>query len=440
LQRSQDQNILCNMALKIHINNAKSTYTPGDQISGVVTFTGSRPINVNEVLISLKAISRCRFGLPEMNSLYSADIILHEQAVQLVEGPVTLQEAQSWPFKFLINDRTGYHKTPFQEPSRLYNDSPDQRIPPTFTVPKKDTASAEDFVDISLGLYTSINNGKTKSNLFKKDEFNDSIMLNFQPQRESLDHNWDMTTRRCNFEARTPLLTATNGEASRSLSIKERVMTTLKSSSLPSVTFFLLMSMPQAAIIGQPIPLFIGVQHDKARNSAKENPLVKLTSLNVKLITLTGLRGLVENYHGDKYQPASHSSWTRKRELATLNSPIQLSDIMDLREVLDLKVPEDCVQSFSTFNVARAYTLRISATVECARQKFDTKFEIYPLELLPGHEQDKNSPPGIARNPSMNPADINIDTLPTWEESGGYGNMDIPDDEKEQIPEPPAYA
>ena len=422
--------------LDIDITEPQELWKPGDEISGVVTVRQNKPVFAQQITISLKAIAKCRFGLPELNSLYSCESLLTEQSTSLLPQPANLQEGHSWPFKFILPDNSQERQSPFQEPSRLYNDNSVQPLPATFTVAKRDTASSQDSCSLTYGIYASIDNGKSKSNLFKHEDLEASRLIYFYPNRRDATPDWKMVTKRATFECRTPLLNA-NGDAKKSMSIKTKVMSTLKPSSLPSTSFSVLMSIPRSVVVGQPIPLFAGIQHDLPGSSSQSNPVVELKSLNVRLESLTGLRGLVENYRGNKYQPASHSSWTKIVELGRFNGSLPLEDITDLRLHLGLQIPDDSVPSFSTFNIARAYTLKIQAVVECAKEKFKASFEIYPMTLMASHAADATRPPGIGARPSLRPGNSDSDSLPTWEESGGYNGLNSLVEKEEA---PPDYA
>ena len=425
------------MALTISITDLKEVYRPGDEISGIVTPNKSQAINAQRVIISFKARSQCRFGLPEVESLYSADILLNEQSISLLEQPTTLTpETPGWSFKFILPTTTGFHESPFREPSKLYNDAPNQVLPPSFTVQRWERGSSEISLKITYGIYATIDNGKARSNLFKAEDLESKVLINFQPQGNDVVPNWEMSTKRYNFEARSPLLSLENHDASRSLSIKEKVKTTFKSTSLPAATFIVLISMPKVSIIGQPIPLFVGVQHDQVRNSAKPNPSVELKAFSVKLEALTGLRGLIENNRSKRYLPASHTAWTKTQESGRLATSIKLEDIMDLRQHMDLIIPADFVQSFSIFNIARRYTMKIKMEVECAKQRFNPEFDA-TLELLPGHDADADGIPAIGAHFSSKAAEAAEDALPSWEESGGYNGMQPPSEKEEA---PPEYA
>ena len=423
------------MSLDISVIEPQAVYRPGDQIAGTLTFTSSsKPIPAQQVLISLKHISKCRFGLAELETLYSANVCLNEQTIDLLEAPTALSTSQEWTFKFIIPDSTGYYMTPFQEPSRLYNDDPDQILPPSFNPLKSQTSGSQERVKITLGLHAEIVSEKVLSNVFKREAISTSLLLDFLPPRKAYLVDWEMTTKQVNFVAKSPLLAEVNGHRDRSLSIKEKMLTTIKSNSLPSASFDVLMSLPRVAVVGQPVPLFIGVHHEQAKNHAQENPVVSLKSLAVKLEALTGIRGLSESksLFRAEHLPASHSSWTKTTELGRLTSSIELTDITDLREHLHFRIPDDTIQSFSTFNIARTYSLSISAVLECAKQKFNLNFDLGPVKLLAAHDQDKENPPGVLQSISANG-----DALPTWEESGGYGEHGIPG-EKEEFP--PQYA
>ena len=423
--------------LDIEISEPQATWKPGDHVSGVVRVgQQAKQIYAQQITVSLRGIAKCRFGLPELNSLYSNETILTDQVTTLLSQPTNLQQGQSWPFKFILPENSREIASPFQEPSRLYNDNHVQVLPPSFSVAKRETASSNDSCSITYGIYADVDNGKSRSNLFKNEDLETFRFLHFQPDRRDLVPDWKMVTKRAEFVCRTPLLNAKES-GKKSLSIKDKVLSTLKPGSLPSTDFSILMSTPKAVVIGQPIPLFIGVQHDIAGSSTQSNPIVELKSLNVKLESLTGLRGLVENYRGHKYQPASHSSWTKVIELGKFEGTLPLEDITDLRLQLDLEVPKDLVPSFSIYNVARAYMLKIDAAIECAKEKFKANFEISPIALLASHADDTANPPGVGARPSLRPGKSDDDSLPTWHESGGYNGL-VPLVEKEEAP--PEYS
>ena len=421
------------MMLEISISEQQEVWKPGERISGVVKISNSKPVYAQQITISLKGIARCRFGLPELASLYSADCILFERKRECLHEPTSFGEAvSSWPFDFNLPEISDEHYSPFREPTRLYTNESVQALPPSFTVPKKETASSNDTCSIVYGIYVSVDNGKLRSNFTRTEGLEGFKAFDFVPDRQDVSPDWRMTTQTSRFECRTPLLNA-NGNSKKTLSLKDKVMTTLKPSSSPSVTFTIMMSIPKAVVIGQPIPLFIGLQHNNTSISSGVPPVVKLTSCDVRLESLTGLRGHIENYHGSKYQPASHSSWTKNRELSSFTGALPLEDITDLRLHLDLRIPRHSVQSFKTFNVARAYTLKIQATLECAKEKFKANFDVSPLELLASHPLDIEKPPGIGARPSLVPRPSDTSDLPTWEESVGQNGMVVLE-EKEELP------
>jgi hypothetical protein len=187
--------------------------------------------------------------------------------------------------------------------------------------------------------------------------------------------------------------------------------------------------------VGRPIPIFIGVQHDPNQSTTREQPLIELKSLSVTLEAMTSVRGLTEGLIiGDKYQPASHSSWVKTVSLGDLSTNLKLTSTIDMREHLNLTVPEGFTPSFSTFNVARNYALRVKATVECAKEKFKAQFSIEPFDLLSDHMIDSVDPPTFETNGQWAQEE---ERLPTWEESGGRENT-VPQ-EKEKEDAPPGY-
>ena len=432
------------MGLSIVFSNAQEVWRPGDSVSGIVRLTLDKPLSVQRVTISLRGIAKTRFGLSDSESLYSSEITLLDQTTNLLEVPTTLQpDTYQWDFKYVLPERTQVTACPFYEPSRFYTNDTSHRLPPTFGisgVEKKYRHS--DKYSIVYGLFASIDQGKSRSNLFNRNDDGEvSETLNFRPYRESEVPGWEMTTRRFDFECRSPLLTS-SGNASRSLTVKEKVMTALKPNALPAAIFIVLSSVPKVALVGQPIPIFTGVQYDPSRSNGRERPLVELKSFSVRLEALTGLRGLPKNMYGAKDLPGSHTSWTQGTDIANLSTSLPMQDIMDMREHVDLKVPTNYHPSFSTFNIARRYTLQIKITVECAKEKFKTNLEISPFVLLPTHPSDSTAPPKIGGVDALKAADTNGDLLPTWEESGGNKNM-VSVEEKEDAPpeyEPPQYA
>ena len=422
--------------LDIVISEPQEVWKPGDEISGVVKASYNKPMSVRQITVSMKGEAKCRFGIPELASMHSENCVLVKQDIDLLPHPVMLGEAvSSWPFKFILPDTSDERESTFREPSRLYSNSSIQPLPPSFIVPRKETASSQDTCSIKYGIHVSIDNGKLRSNFGKNEGLDASWFFKFMPDRMGASVDWKMTSKKCNFECRTPLLGA-SGASKKSFSLKDKVLTTIKSSSLPCAKFSILMSIPKAVVIGQPIPLFVFLQHDDTSSTTSNRPAVELKSCDVKLESLTGIRGHVENYHGNQYQPASHSSWTKITELGSFSGTLPLEDVTDLRLHLDLRVPDSSVQSFSTFNMARAYTIKIQAVVECAKEKFKANFELYPVALLASHVVDAENPPGIGARPSIVSKPSDTSELPTWEESGGYNGL-VPLAEKEELP--PGY-
>ena len=421
------------MGMIIDISDDQEVWHPGDGVHGVVRLTLDKPVSVQGVTISLRGIAKSRFGLQELESMYSCEATLFDQTNNLVEAPTTLQpDTYQWDFKFVLPERTRDYTSPFHEPSRLYTDDPSHRLPPTFGVSRKDKNSPYDKCSIVYGLFASVHHGKSRSNLFKRAENEVSQMLNFQPYRETRVPGWEMTTKRSNFECRSPLLNS-SGNPSRSLTVKEKLLTAFRPNGFSAAVFIVLSSIPKVALIGQPIPIFVGVQYDPLRSNSRERPAVELKSFSVRLVVLTGVRGLIENNRGTKYLPASHSSWTKGVDLADLSTSLAMEDIMDMREHLDLTIPPDHFPSFSTFNVARKYSLKVNITVECAKEKFKSNIEISPFTLLASHGSDSNGPPRIAGVDALELGDNKGDVLPSWEESGGNENL-IPVEEKEDAP------
>ena len=422
--------------IEVEIIEHQDVYMPNDEVVGMIRINPTKPLFATQITVSLRGITQCRFGLLGLESLYSTKLALVNDRRFLLEKPQLLKtEESSWPFKFVLPETSQKTQSPFKEPSQIFVTESEQPLPPTFIVPKREKASSQDSCSIIYDIHVTINNGKGFSNLFRKDSLEYSRPINFRAQRHGVIPDYNMVMKRCEFQFRKSLLEM-DGFLKKSLTLKERVYSTLSPHALPSASMDVTMNLPRALVLGRTMPLILGVSHDIVDRTTGESPEVELKTLLVKLEAHTVIRGLVERRSDTRYLPASHSAWRNTIEISKFSGELLVAGYLDLRPHMPLGLPKDLVPTFGTFNIARTYSLFAEATVECAGETFKASFDVQP-KIIPYSKYDEDDCPNFSVKKSFLPNDSD---LPTWEESVALSGLaPVTEGDEAELP-PPQYA
>ncbi|KAL8963324.1 MAG: hypothetical protein Q9183_005025 [Haloplaca sp. 2 TL-2023] len=212
------------------------------------------------------------------------------------------------------------------------------------------------------------------------------------------------------FQARTP-------------SLGERLKCKVSSSKLPKARCVLRALLPTVGVLGQPLPLSLGVSHDEQHSSGAATPAVFIRKVSVTLSATTTVRCASASLWnpGDIITQSTDNYLLAIKDFEHRNLP--MIDSLDVGALMGLRIhARDSLESplpslapsFKTFNIERKYALNVHVTIECAKGKYSREFRIPKLELLaPEYDPPVFSPSVLA--PSDERSGTDEEPLPTYE-------------------------
>lgn len=205
----------------------------------------------------------------------------------------------------------------------------------------------------------------------------------------------------------------------------------MRTSNLPVARFKVHMELPRVGVAGQPLPVFLKLDHDMERSTAPVSPIVLLKKCSLELRAFTFIQCMREEmfHDGDEQR-----NWDTEHEIAfvdfteKMETAPALTNHFDLRNVMRVSVPPYARPTFSTFNIRRTYKLRLKLSVECAQKTFKAEFLTGDFVLLA-----KDYMPSTESNPgtSSSNAAVDMEVAPIYQETlgpppPGYGNAKMP--------------
>ena len=137
----------------------------------------------------------------------------------------------------------------------------------------------------------------------------------------------------------------------------------------PKASFTATVFVPTMAVIGQPIPLMLYINHHTEMSTVL-SPIVNLTKVQVFLLIETSICSIKHKSIKCKHD---QTVWTNNVQIASKDfrvSPPQVENL-DLREIMDLTLDPGLPPTFKSFNIARTYSLKVACTISCGG-KFST--------------------------------------------------------------------
>lgn len=378
---------------RLYIVLDNSRCKAGSTLRGNVELRGDEDINVLSITISL--IGRCKTKIIREMGDSSQTIrgrapLVTERKV-LFEGPNTLHPGHSWDFEFILPHRCvergqDHFNTNPATLAGLFNIDVHQDLPPVFSGNHRHAAA---FVTYVLEANLSIGRRRPRSS---KDVPTTRILDFFTTRTvQTPDPQIDFLTR--SFECSS--LALNPGHEATKLTFKERLRS-LHKSKLPMARFTLTFRYPKVAIVDQTIPLMLSVDHDLEHSTAMAPPMVYLRKCSVVLVAATATQYFAPGSPKAPFAQAPRSgqpSWetnltidcfeSTKKGNPALESVPPVSECLDLRDLMKLKLPRGQAPTFTTFNIRRTYKLTAKVTIECAQQQFKAEFFTSSLVLLP---------------------------------------------------------
>ena len=386
------------MTLSITIRDPKPAYTANSTISGTVHYTSTSDQVIDRISITLSGRSKSALTIIRniyYHSTYRAWVQFLHMEHDLFVGPGTLLANQySWDFSFklpaLCPSRDG---SVFRPGSRChdpatgrarYDDSIGQPLPPSFSMSRFRVGYAFDGL-VDYKLKVRLARAKPVLLVHKKSKITRNIVI--LSTRDIAEPGPQSLSQRQPFDRRSLRLLPDHEEYS--LSAKEIMRSTVHSSkNFPLARFRLKLSTPRVGVLGQPLPIFLGLEHDSKVSTTEAPPLVYLKRVDVVVKTCGNIRMVHPGLFGERKDYVV--PWKKSYKMAqgfghgARASPIPVTAHMDLRNLMALDLdPETLSPDFSTFNVAVRHELTAKVVVECARRRFVIHRALTELKLLP---------------------------------------------------------
>ena len=426
------------MSLRIEAPN--HAYVAGQTVSGCVVLSGGQEIEIQAIKIVFEG--RCKTksvgSQGQQSKPYRGHVNLFLQETVLFRGPYTMKAEGRWPFQFNFPLACNLHQRgdPLINSDPNYNVEPHQPLPPLFDygdygvvssrltsspmVPNYPGSTGDGISDRKAAFVTYVLKAQLISNktqLFSSGILEMKAPLRFSTMRNTLtpDPQFQIHKERV-FCSSLHLLP---GCESRKLTFKEK-LSSMSSKNTPTTSFDVLFTIPRLAILGQPIPMYLSIQHDTERSTLPAKSTVYLRAFEANLVALTNIRILYDGLASSdlpRYDSMDDRFTIVKK---AWNEPgLEIDGEMDMHRILGLRVHEALSRppTFRTFNISRGYTLKIKADIECGKKQFHVKTTVMNFDLLPSLY---HGPPIVLEAPPPNIMDAGIaksatsDTPPTY--------------------------
>lgn len=302
-------------------------------------------------------------------------------------------------------------------------DVPNHPLPPTFSCTHHGfTANFESFVEYRLEAKLT---RPPESYIIHSFGLESGLSLTYSPPRSVESPNPELlrTMRICTAQS---LLLLPENEG-RSLTFKEKTKSLFNSSQLPSSIFRLTVEQPSQICTGGRCPFFIGIEHLLEKSTAPAIPVVKLRKFTLTARAITSVRA-----QGHLFGSPTDTSEDKIYLDTRSNLNIPVTERMDLSKIFSTRFNSNALPpTFTTYNIARTYSLDFKIVVQCADKDFDLECGGLPLRVLPAIYHPPNDNTGRSQDLS--------------EQSGGVPQMTEPHlggpaDEPLPRYEPPAYS
>lgn len=375
--------------LQIHV--PKTSYKAGDIISGSVHLISEdgREQDVEDESISIIFIGR--LSPTKYWPRVSKSFHLFAYKKNILAGPTTLRnpsvgyEGQySWPFTFCfpVNCNAVQNEGLPASPLSLFNTDKDQPLPPSFSAFSKDSNS-RDAISIVYELQATLLSRSTigyrPTTCFKR------LELDFYVPRSIERPGLECTRKTQRITCQTlDLFPEEHREtAKRPLRLREKLG--LKSAPidhLPKSVFDAKLQILSAAIIGEPLPIFLHIDYDLESSTIPAPPAVYLKKVAVWFREETSM--LVPSPFSTVGEQEL-AGWMKESQLAMQDfdkERLLVNGFLDMRKIINLTMKDDLIPTFKTFNIARSYGIKVDVTLQCAGKTFFIFGNYNPCMLL----------------------------------------------------------
>ncbi|KAI9732095.1 MAG: hypothetical protein M1834_004191 [Cirrosporium novae-zelandiae] len=359
------------MSRDLHIElNSSPTIASSSTVSGRVIFSSQKDEAVGRITVAF--LGRCKTKIYRSNgqnrTTYRGRAQLFSFSQILYEGHYTLRTGQyEWPFEFIVPEYTQGPGEPWSERPG-FNTNAVQLLPPSMTFKYRGFATNTTGF-ISYELHARMDRPADAS-IFSTGK-NSSMLLQYLPSRGSQHPEPEIrqigtpssTTFRCHS---LYLLPEKQGQP---LSFKEKTKSIFMKSDLPCSVFQMSLVAPHVVYGNGPLPILAEIIHQPGESTAPEIPAVYIESCTVTLKSRTHSRARA--YFSDNMQDDFTDKFTlaSKADMHLLlpapTGQVSLSESLPL-----LRLDQNFIPTFQTYNISREYMLDISLHLTCAGKTF----------------------------------------------------------------------
>ena len=366
----------------IELENRSSKWHPGDVVSGRVYLRAANPITIRQIHISLIARINTRISIKTGNgtSDLQGRVEFFARNQTLFEGPLMLKGdiQQSWPFWFRLpvdcSEKEGDIFKPDICPMDTYDNSVSQALPPTFAACQQALNSLNE-CSISYELTATVRTDQAP--ILDSGDVTQTISLDVLSPRSEMTPDLQIVPipRRLYFSSQEFFAPSIVERPRRSLRVIMReLVESFKMDRLPLVIFDIVTQLPTVGIMGQPLPITLGLEHDLQSSTAQTLPVVELKEFIITLICHTKqvTRGGKQALWPRSDDRSVH--WNEQEILVHWIGNASISESLDLRTLHQLALPLRFAPTFRTFSISRSYTLKLKCIIECVRER--RRFEL----------------------------------------------------------------
>lgn len=390
--------------LKIHLENPRPLYAPGDLLQGrvVLTTSNDHAIGTVQVMLFARAKTRLVRSRGQSESVHRGRAVFFSVSQELHEDHFTHKpDTFSWPFTFTIPHhpvagQLGSNWRPHETFLSSDMSTSTIRLPSTFAtsgygIGHRFRAYTEYYLQATVTEPAS-------SSIFSKRSMTTSIhrfRLLCPHSAPSPITNFDLITLRKGDCFRTLRLLPAYENAK--LTLAEKTKSILRPSSLPKYAFTLHITVPRVLQISNPstIPFYVSLEHNRKDSTILDLhiPPVRLLSCTLAVKSKTSVRanGFWDHYDSttDTYElcrmPLSHVIPHSTSPDGALGAGQLPTEQLDIGALCLLKLhPGKLTPSFRTYNIAHRHNLIYKLAIECAGDtiKFEAKGDALPITIL----------------------------------------------------------
>ena len=384
-------------------DSPRSIYTSGDRVKGQVVWNASRRLTVESIILQFKGVVKTQVMVSSGNSRRAVrgKAFLFDYAHTLSRTlHQDVGQSRSWDFDFVFPNNTPAASGNRWAEHPKFHHLPGHQLPPTWS---SLDGRQQIYYQIKVSAHTPL--------VFRR-PLKDRVNLIYSPYRSVQYPDYLLCKRTTTVVRTTRKLDSALPVQHRSVKESARSLFGSSIPSEPTSTFFVHSEVPRIVYVNGKLPIFIDIEHDLAKSTSREIPVIHLKDFHARLTEYTGVR--VPNNHirdSDRKITIDRRYYGRP-----------LTERMNLGEAWNISIEGHIPPTFKTYSMSREYVLKVTATVVCARKEYEIELGRHGLLILPGPYRSLASiGPEVVPKIQAPPDD---DFLPPYEKASAFKGTD----------------